>query len=885
MKRILSIIIILLFTLNAGAQWMSENNDFLTTSKITGVLTSENEVEKENLNTLRKILKHYSSATVSTAGILYSKYMDRKALKDAGLFSNAEENFYYKRIYTMVSSRLMPRIVSVSGKFLQYPENVLYWGPYLMRVTTDIEQLCMQFETLVANGRLSFKDIPFLIINEDLLDLFDLANLGDVEWKQMMDDFLDFGSEIFNPEDIVNDLQTLISEGTSIANAGSSMLSGMWQEGTSIGKKFSAKPKALLNMGKEFKNMYKKYENPQSIVDSLMSKIGSKDSIHKLFQVDNYNISKYISDYLHEVSGQYYRQRWYIYWEDRSTEQLCDYVPEDGYIDDYISGNEWYLTFPEFSDPTLTPQEEQEVKKIAEKNCGWSEEKVNELNKQGNGKRYVITYDLQDRDITQDYNERTGSRNPYVYAYSFAVKVYCYTNAGSVVYEDFFDSRTMNEDMFKAKLEGKLKELVAEDEIAGLSRAYKIGYDDKQYYSSANEMLLQGCAKVSYSSICHEYTDIWSGDHQWKVNPKHSPLNETSKQYAMATTQEDGGYNKAEFDAKEQEIQTEIDRLNRQINEIKNRNNQLYGLIKTTTDETLLAQYRREFNNNENKITTLSSQRDTAVAALSNLKQAKEEALQDYADDEDGVYRIPAIEKDVVLNFEAEWLEDGHWNGYLYERRCYLPSLQCEGVLSCRLSKVRGESYFLGIRTHRSILKLSYKLTVDYYNNEVIETMDLDPNATEEERLAAVNKRHQELMAQYPECTIEVNYSYTPAEKVEDNDDSIHLLWVSDRLAIAREIDSRLTNIYGKLVMLDRFMTQKLSLWQFLLNTAPRHIGARGKYGEITKECLERWRDCSVVNMVDSSKVSNKGDNQLGNKGNSDIEKEHFFNSQSGGIR
>lgn len=42
---------------------------------------------------------------------------------------------------------------------------------------------------------------------------------------------------------------------------------------------------------------------------------------------------------------------------------------------------------------------------------------------------------------------------------------------------------------------------------------------------------------------------------------------------------------------------------------------------------------------------------------------------------------------------------------------------------------------------------------------------------------------------------------------MEDEDDGLpHLLWASERLAIARDIESRLVTIYTKLAMLERYI-------------------------------------------------------------------------------
>ena len=68
--------------------------------------------------------------------------------------------------------------------------------------------------------------------------------------------------------------------------------------------------------------------------------------------------------------------------------------------------------------------------------------------------------------------------------------------------------------------------------------------------------------------------------------------------------------------------------------------------------------------------------------------------------------------------------------------------------------------------------------------------MKLDMNKTEKERTEEVNKRLKELMDDMPDCSISIRYEYS--NKVDTSDDesdnSIHLLWASDRLDIARDV-------------------------------------------------------------------------------------------------
>ena len=88
----------------------------------------------------------------------------------------------------------MPKIWTVAGMMLKSPQNALYWGSYLYKVCEETKTLCYQFESIVTNSTLSFKDIAFLEINQELAAILKLSELGNVDWKAMFDNFSGFGS-------------------------------------------------------------------------------------------------------------------------------------------------------------------------------------------------------------------------------------------------------------------------------------------------------------------------------------------------------------------------------------------------------------------------------------------------------------------------------------------------------------------------------------------------------------------------------------------------------------------------------------------------------------------------------------------------------------------
>ena len=141
MRRLLLILSILLAVASqaAASVWYSVNYDKKTVAAMTAAFGTETVTEMYYSEQVRKILDHYSAAEVATAGIFMSKYLDRKALTELGIWSSATENYYYRRIYSLVSTKIMPKIWTVAGMMLRSPQTALYWGSYLFKVCHEVE--------------------------------------------------------------------------------------------------------------------------------------------------------------------------------------------------------------------------------------------------------------------------------------------------------------------------------------------------------------------------------------------------------------------------------------------------------------------------------------------------------------------------------------------------------------------------------------------------------------------------------------------------------------------------------------------------------------------------------------------------------------------------
>ena len=118
----------------AANPWYSVNYDNKTVAAMVAVFGTETATEMYYSEQVKEILDRYSAAEVAAAGIFMSKFLDRRALTDLGIWISPDENYYYKRIYSMVASRIMPKIWTVAQLMLHSPQTALYGGSYLFKI-------------------------------------------------------------------------------------------------------------------------------------------------------------------------------------------------------------------------------------------------------------------------------------------------------------------------------------------------------------------------------------------------------------------------------------------------------------------------------------------------------------------------------------------------------------------------------------------------------------------------------------------------------------------------------------------------------------------------------------------------------------------------------
>ena len=221
MKRYALIIMTIatIFVQQAHAQYYSVNFDAKTVAAMVAAYGTGTVAEAYYDEQVQAILKHYKASEVATAGIFASKFLERKALTDLGIWSSATENYYYRRIYHLVAHKIIPKTWIVAKLMLRSPQTALHWGSYLMKVCDDTKALCMQFESIVTNSTLSFSDIAFLEFNEEIAAILKLSEIGNVDWERLFDDLSKVPGN-FTKENLKADLDKLYQMGAGLATSG-----------------------------------------------------------------------------------------------------------------------------------------------------------------------------------------------------------------------------------------------------------------------------------------------------------------------------------------------------------------------------------------------------------------------------------------------------------------------------------------------------------------------------------------------------------------------------------------------------------------------------------------------------------------------------------------
>ncbi|KAA4738722.1 hypothetical protein F3B47_18040 [Bacteroides fragilis] len=827
MKRLSFVLIVLALTFvqRIHAQYYSVNYDARTVAAMAAAFGTEALAESYYREQVDDILKHYTAAEVAAAGIFASKFLEHKALSDLGIWSSNTENYYYRRIYHMVAEKIMPKIWVVAKLMLRSPQTAIHWGSYLVKVCDDTKNLCMQFESIVTNSSLSFKDIAFLEINREVAALLNLSELGGIRWKQLMDNLARV-PENFTKEHLAGDLDKLYEMGVGLATSGVENLGDALLQTSAFHDLIGGKISEIGNLYDHYGDLFEQAEN--GVGGLLLDVVGGADNVAGLFDFGNYDLTSWMTDYLDEGMGNYYTQRWYIARREQGSVALCDYYPptDDNSI---LNGSAW--TRFQTGDANFYPNASQREQTLAnsEHHAGWSRSRVQQLNGSNDGNTYNISYRMQ------SYIIKKGKKQTKK-AYAYEIHVTQSWNRETVVYEEVFDSYSMDLNTFKAQLNARLSEFNDNEE----GYVYYIASDGRNYYQATDAGKLQGCESVTISVTCSDGATLGQGSTQYKCRKCGSSLNAHSKECVMQTTVTENELDFSELDAQIQEADSRVAALESQVTTLERENEDLLKKIAGASVEDA-ARYRQQYNANRKRIEELESELTAWRKKQQDYKAAREEAAGDNSVPTDDYYRLPAIMQDCRAAYSLKWKDGGTWNGYTFVRKATMPNINGEITFSATLSIARKPKYFLGIKIHRAIIQISWELTSSYTDTHVADVLTLDASLSDEEKMRMVNDRISEIAREHPDCKITTEYARNEPMEEEPAGDVYHLLWSSDRLEIAREVDSRITKIYADLVSLEKMMHYKRSIIDVLKDVLPELDTDEGHRLTLVEECHDRW--------------------------------------------
>ena len=829
MKRFALIIMIIatIFAQQVHAQYYSVNFDAKTVAAMVAAYGTGTVAEAYYDEQVQNILKHYKASEVATAGIFASKFLERKALTDLGIWSSATENYYYRRIYHLVAHKIIPKTWIVAKLMLRSPQAALHWCSYLMKVCDDTKSLCMQFESVVTNSTLSFSDIAFLEINEEIASILKLSEIGNVDWQRLFDDISKVPGN-FTKENLKADLDKLYRMGAGLATSGTTNIGNALLQQNSFHELMNGKVSKVIDIYEHYNGLFEQLENNAG--QTILGIVGGEENVAGLFKFSDYNLTSWITDYLDETAGNYYTQRWYIARRDRGSVSLCDYYPptDDKSI---LEGGEW--TRFKTSDPNFYPNASQKEQALSnsERYAGWSRNRVQHLNNANDGFSYTINY-YQSSYIIKKGKKQTKK------AYAYEIHVTKSWNNEEIVYEDVFDSYSMDLNTFKAQLNAHLSEFNDNED----GYVYYIVSDSRNYYQATNEEKLKGCETVTISVTCSDGATLGQGTTQYKCRKCGSTLNAHSKECAMKTTAESEELDLSELDAMQREADNKVYALQSQISALEKENESLIKQIANASVEDAVP-LRQKYNENKAEIDRLKPELAAWQHKQEEIAQAKEEAKSDNDVQTDDYYRIPAIMQDCKTAYNITWQDNGSWNGYTYVRKGTIPNINGIITFKATLKIARKPKYFLGIKIHRAILQISWDLTTEYSDTHVVEVITLDPDMSDKEKTKLVNDRIAEIAKEYPKCKITTEYARTAPQEDTKTNDMYHLLWSSDRLEIAREVDSRLTKIYADLVSLEKMMHYRRSIIDVLKDVLPPVDDDQGRRLSLVEECHDRWME------------------------------------------
>ena len=821
MKRLVVIIFSLLLSLTEStAAYVHVDYDYEGATLAEAAYQSLAKAENLNVQSIVDILDHYTSAEVASAGIWLSKFLERKALKDEMIFSSAE-NHYYKVILFLVEKRITPRIIRIGSELLRYPEQFLYWGPFLFKTCEDVMNLCAQFEAIVTNGKKGFSGVNFVQLSPALQEYFDFSRLGNVNWQQVWDRITDFPTPRW--EDFREDFKELFGKVSpvNLAIAGEEDIRG---RASHIFDKFAEAPESIPDLFDQVQEAFHEVASGAAVKGILEGVIGDlKDSLafERLFDIGSYNVGSYINNYISQLKGQFYTQRWYIYHlkegSGSSPQEQPSYYLQDYSIVLVRGGSEVSVLYHQ----------------IYDSRSGDLDDFMKEFDRKYNELYHVY---LPFGTLTKKAGEKQVYYLPVTTVPSDDEKI--------IDYEDLFDSRTSHEAVFEKEFEQRRRTLEKDQEVSDplMLVRYYIGKDEKHYYELESSATVRNAGTASFTVTCHDQVELAKGGFNFKVNERYNESKMNEYAYPKGLIPEKKPEDTSIWEEKIEEYEKQIRENEELISEYQYQAKELLAIADTTTNAT-------ERKNLEKQASDLTKQANKLIEANVRLQDSLKEVQDiydkyqvDYADDLDGPYRIPTLENDLAGDFRLHWDAAGTWSGHTYTRPAHIVGMANGVRFIAEVSRKRREMRFLGIRYHRAIIGVEFRLVSETETSEIVDVIKLTDDMDDQEKADLINSRRHEIQQEFPRCNVQVVKSEKDGIEQETTDDPPHLLWMSDRVALARFVEYRLRQIDGQLSFIERNLHVKKSVLADF-KKAFMHGVPRWRTSTPAGAAFQRWMD------------------------------------------
>ena len=627
-------------------------------------------------------------------------------------------------------------------------------------------------------------------------------------------------------------------------------------QGTSFGGTFQDKIGDIITLAGNANDMFSNMKDKSAL--EIVNQFAGKDNIEDLFDLSDYNTTQWADDFTSAANGQFYTQRVYIYREEKSTDLICDYkAPTDQ--SSVLKSDHWYRFFPKKSENFFPNESQQEdILRNSENQAGWSRKKVEQLNQEniGKGYRYEFFKNLNEKII--EIKDPIISRVFIIKAYAYDIQVYKYTDIKEVVYEEIFDSYKMDRNTFMAMMNARLEQYNLNGDHTDISNpddlnnpepeknyTYKIGYDERKYYEATTDRDIQGASSATFLVTCSDGGVLGKGSTSYKCRSCGKTVNDHTRQCAMKTTlgnETEITENIAELKKQAESMRSEANVLQKELDELNKEYDQIRRKLNSATTTEERDKYREQLNKIQETIKEKQLKYDGLRHSITSVEQAIIEAEEGEQVQTDDYNRIPQIMKSMKSAYEIAWSEEGHWEGDSFIRKGTMGGKDFSDVTFKATVKIaRKPKYFLGIKIHRAIVQIDWELTSSWSETTIAEEMDLDPNRPEAENSKLVNDKLSQLAQQHPNCEVTVELYKTPEVEKDDTPDVKHLLWASDRLDIARDIEARLSDIHTQLVLIEKFLHYKYTVKDWFLSFIPKLNADKDRKLNIAEQCHKRW--------------------------------------------